>query len=737
MTHLFKTWKDGEEEKKRRGVGEKKLHFVRRAQGVAGKTSVHGSDIRESRAADIEYHIVRNSIYKALRNQQNKFYLLVKASYDQNGFYAREVQLCGYLTSQRPGRQVNFLQLVDPDLKLAIQVVATTPGSETNDATTGSLSNEPKVSTSGQKMGLLDDIKNIKSHTPVIITGKAIKRYAPPKANADKSESDSSTNNRRDHEVPSVQKALKGKAPPNTIPVFDPFVGTVELISHLEVQATSVRQLNEVPRDLIATADTAFPPEQRYLQFRTDRELRQRLQYRARVASFCRSHLAALQFQEVETPLLFKSTPEGAREFIIPTRQKGLAYALPQSPQQYKQVLMASGVSRYFQFAKCFRDEDLRADRQPEFTQLDLEMSFTTSVGVMDRVTKLLKAIFKVFSLPLQIMPHPIKYKTAMASYGSDKPDVRFNSIIYRANGWFSSSVIRRLSSLEDPYVDAMKVEMEGTSPDEAGAFVRSFLDSPTSSAFISNPAGMPGVAVYDPSKPLRGLASFEHEGAAQIEDVLKPKPGDIIIVQTRPQGRLRGGSTPLGNIRRDIHAAAVKQGLVKAPDGFALLWVVDFPLFSPLEGSDPGQGGKAEFCSTHHPFTAPKPRQDLPRLITDPLSIIGDHYDLVINGVEVGGGSRRIHTADMQELVLRDVLKMKPERIEDFRHLLNALGSGCPPHAGFALGFDRLIALMTGTQSVRDVIAFPKTADGQDKFAGTPSPLTADQLATYHLKPA
>lgn len=203
----------------------------------------------------------------------------------------------------------------------------------------------------------------------MIITGKAVKRHAAPKANAHKSEADHPANNGQNGEV-SSGKGRRHKVPRNTVPAFDPFVGPVDLISHLEIQATSVRQLNQVPRDLIATTDTVFPPEQRHLQFRTDRELRQRLKRRGLVASICRQHLSKLRFQEVETPLLFKSTPEGAREFIVPTRQKGLAYALPQSPQQYKQVLMASGVSRYFQFAKCFRDEDLRADRQPEFTQV-------------------------------------------------------------------------------------------------------------------------------------------------------------------------------------------------------------------------------------------------------------------------------------------------------------------------------------------------------------------------------
>jgi len=248
-------------------------------------------------------------------------------------------------------------------------VVATTPGSETTGATTDPPSNKTEASTSDPNIGLLETIKNIRAHTPVIITGKAVKRHAPPKADAGRSKSNSSTGNSQDGGKPPGQW-LKHKARKNTVPALDPFVGPVDLISHLEIQATSVLQLNQVPRDLIATTDTVFPPEQRHLQFRTDSELRRRLKHRARVASSCRKYLGTLDFQEVETPLLFKSTPEGAREFIVPTRQKGLAYALPQSPQQYKQVLMASGVSRYFQFAKCFRDEDLRADRQPEFTQV-------------------------------------------------------------------------------------------------------------------------------------------------------------------------------------------------------------------------------------------------------------------------------------------------------------------------------------------------------------------------------
>jgi aspartyl-tRNA synthetase len=321
-----------------------------------------------------------------------------------------------------------------------------------------------------------------------------------------------------------------------------------------------------------------------------------------------------------------------------------------------------------------------------------------------------------------------------MSRYGSDKPDIRLGSEIVDISGWLPSNVVGMLTSLEDPVVEMIKIDMKGAKPAESGAFIRAFLDAPESSPYANNPAGMPGVAVFDPRKPLGGLASLGHEGAVKVEEQFEPEPGDILIMQTRANTRFAGGSTPLGNLRRDVYQAAFAKELLQPPTGFSAFWVTDFPLFSPLEADEQGQGGLAGICSTHHPFTAPKKDQDLSMLITNPLDVIGDHYDLVINGVEVGGGSRRIHTADMQELILRDVLKLKRERIEDFRHLLTALESGCPPHAGFALGFDRLMAMLTGRTSVKDVIAFPKYTNGEDRFVGSPSPMTPEQLTTYHL---
>ncbi|KIX07038.1 aspartate-tRNA ligase [Rhinocladiella mackenziei CBS 650.93] len=669
---------------------------------------------------------------------------------DQN-----HVQIFGFLTSQRSIKGFDFLQLVDPRLELAVQVVlATATPAAPKDGQSGQQqrddSDSKLESTKSENRDSLDTRLNvaesIKAHTPVQIVGSIVQRPAPSKKGAWSKPSVGSQDG-------SQQREEKHEA---TVRKLDPFVGMVDLISHVEIRAHSIKVLNSFPPDTIAQCDTAFPPELRHLQFRTDHDLRYRIRLRAKVSAKIREHMLRMGFDEIETPLLFKSTPEGAREFIVPTRKKGMAYALPQSPQQYKQVLMASGISRYFQLAKCFRDEDLRADRQPEFTQFDLEMSFAGGTQVMTAIENILvnsiwpnvpnipplcnpdlkgPSVIPNHSPGLNSWTFPqLTYETALSRYGSDKPDTRLGSEIHRIDDWLPGHVKGMLTSLDDPIVEMVKIDMQGCDPVESGRFIKSFLDAPSSHVYVRNVDGIPGVAVYDPKKPLTGLASFGYDGAARVEEHFHPRPGDIFIVQARPKARFVGGSTVLGNLRRDIYQAAISQELIPAPSGFSPLWVTDFPLFSPVQESEPGQGGLAGICSTHHPFTAPKQGQDLSMLVTSPLDVIGDHYDLVINGVEVGGGSRRIHTADMQEFVLREVLKMKPERVEDFRHLLNALKSGCPPHAGFALGFDRLMAMLTDRTSVRDVIAFPKYTDGQDKFVGSPSALTQGQLATYHL---
>jgi len=260
-------------------------------------------------------------------------------------------------------------------------------------------------------------------------------------------------------------------------------------------------------------------------------------------------------------------------------------------------------------------------------------------------------------------------------------------------------------------------------------------MDSPEAIPFNENSDGQPGVFLYDPTKPLAGLFMFGFEAAQQLEELLDLERGDILFLQARKNSPFSGGSTPLGNLRLAVHRAAVAQDLVHPPSGYQFLWVNDFPLFSPSNAMEPGQGGSAGLSATHHPFTAPASVADVDLLATDPLAVKAEHYDLVLNGVELGGGSRRIHNAKVQELVLRDVLGMSDERLKDFAHLLEVLRAGCPPHAGIALGFDRLCAVMLGKESIREVIAFPKSGKGEDLLVKSPGWMTEGQLETYHLK--
>lgn len=587
-----------------------------------------------------------------------------------------EVVLHGYLGHRADlSKKLSFVRLTDPTMKHTLQIVAFAK----NDA--------------------FEKLKTLNTHSPVAVRG-------------------------------TVQKK-KGK-------VSDPAESPAE--DTWELALEDIHLLNDFPKDIIMTPETVFAPEQRYLQLRSDAGLREALRFRAQVHNVCKAELESCQppFVEIETPLLFKSTPEGAREFLVPTRRPGLAYALPQSPQQYKQILMASGLPRYFQFARCFRDEDLRADRQPEFTQLDLEMSFATGDDVMRTVEGVIRRLWST----LMKTPAPegpfrrASYQDVMARYGSDKPDTRYGMELIRLDHLLPVDLVMKISPLSNPLVEAFKLENVNNDPAETLKFITEFLDSPAGAPFNKNPHGGPGVFVYNGKQPLCGLQPFGFEAAEQVEELLDPDHGDLIIIQARPKEPFSGGSTPVGDLRRALHIAAVSTGFKAAPTGFDFMWVVDFPLFSPSSDTEPGQGGSAGISSTHHPFTAPKTAADVDLLLTDPTQAVADHYDLVVNGVELGGGSRRIHDAAVQEFILRDILKMRPERLTDFEHLLGALRAGCPPHAGLALGFDRLVAIMLGKESVRDVIAFPKTGKGgDDAMVGAPSPMTEGALQTYHLQ--
>jgi aspartyl-tRNA synthetase len=308
------------------------------------------------------------------------------------------------------------------------------------------------------------------------------------------------------------------------------------------------------------------------------------------------------------------------------------------------------------------------------------------------------------------------------------------------------------ITHLENPIIEAYKVRLNGT-PQTIQRFLQEFFRSSEGELFEKNPDGGPGISIYDPRKPLQGLQTFGFEGAEVIKDFYSSIPkgeldsemeheiassldeGDLLLLQARPNLPHSGGSTALGNLRRAIYKAATLQGLIKADPRHLYLWVTGFPMFTLENGVDPGQGGTSGFSATHHPFTAPKTAADVDLLFTDPLKAKADHYDLVVNGVELGGGSRRIHSAEMQRFIMRDVLKMSEQRINDFDHLLKALAAGCPPHAGLAIGFDRLIAVICGTDSVRDVIAFPKNSKGVDLMVGSPREVDADQLGRYHLQ--
>jgi aspartyl-tRNA synthetase len=296
------------------------------------------------------------------------------------------------------------------------------------------------------------------------------------------------------------------------------------------------------------------------------------------------------------------------------------------------------------------------------------------------------------------------------------------------------SDLTSKISPLHNPIVDAFVLNI-GDDPNTAKRFVSDFLDSPAGKPFLENPDGQPAVFVADPSQPMNGLGPLGYDFTMDPSNKLVVEHGEILVLQARKNEQLSGGSTSLGNLRLALHKAAVAQGLIDKPQGFHFVWITDFPLFSPTNDIDPGQGGTAGLTSTHHPFTAPKTPEDVELLLTAPEKAIAAHYDLVVNGIELGGGSRRIHVADVQEFVFRDVLKMSKERIEDFRHLLDVLQSGCPPHAGIALGWDRLIAVMLGKDSVRDVIAFPKNGKGEDMLVKSPNALTKEQLDTYHLQ--
>ncbi|MFN0067216.1 MAG: aspartate--tRNA ligase [Limisphaerales bacterium] len=466
----------------------------------------------------------------------------------------------------------------------------------------------------------------------------------------------------------------------------------------------------------------------RYLDLRRP-EMARHLRLRSKVATATRVYMDQQGFLEIETPVLFKSTPEGAREFLVPNRREaGTFYALPQSPQQFKQILMVAGVERYYQLARCFRDEDQRADRQLEFTQLDLEMSFIGREDLYALIEGLLKTVWQT-ALGLDI-PTPFKrltYHEALNRFGIDKPDTRFGMELvdftedFRGSkfGVFGNAVahggmVKAINA--KGLAGATQGQIE-TMTDYAKSFGAKGL------AFIKVEKGADGATVEWKSPIVK---FFNDAEKAALRQKLEVEEGDLILFAA---DQWLNACEILGKIRLYCAEVLKSQGKLAIPaDRFDFLWVVDFPLLS----FDKEQN---RWYSSHHPFTAPV-AEDIPLLKEDPKKVRGQHYDIVVNGVELGGGSIRIHQPDVQKTIFEEILQISPEETKlRFGYLLEAFRYGAPPHGGIALGFDRLIATLCGTPSIRDVIAFPKTAKGVCLMTESPSHATPRQLKDLFLE--
>jgi aspartyl-tRNA synthetase len=460
----------------------------------------------------------------------------------------------------------------------------------------------------------------------------------------------------------------------------------------------------------------------RYLDLRRP-EMARNLKLRSKVAIATRSYMDEQGFLEVETPTLFKSTPEGAREFLVPNRREaGTFYALPQSPQQFKQILMVAGVEKYFQLARCYRDEDLRADRQPEFTQVDIEMSFIDREDIYALIEGLLKRVWKT-ALNIDV-PTPFKrisFEEALNRYGIDKPDTRFAMELVDMTDDFKASTFKVFSS----QIAAGGVIKALNAKGMAGA-TQGQIETMTEYAKSFGAKGLAFIKVEGGEWKSPIVKFFSEAEKAALTTKLAIQEGDLILFAA---DQWLNACEILGKIR--LYCAEVLKGqgkLVIDPKQFNFLWVIEFPLL----GFDREQN---RWYSSHHPFTAPV-AEDIALLKTDPKKVRGQHYDIVVNGVELGGGSIRIHQPDVQKTIFEELLAIPPEETKlRFGYMLDAFKYGAPPHGGIALGFDRLIAILCGTQSIRDVIAFPKTAKGTCLMTDSPSQVSPKQLRDLYLE--
>ena len=492
---------------------------------------------------------------------------------------------------------------------------------------------------------------------------------------------------------------------------------------HIEVLGTELTILNasetppiQLDEHMEAGEDVRL--KYRYIDLRRP-EMADRLRFRSKVGNIIRNFLDSNGFLDIETPLLTKATPEGARDYLVPSRtHEGRFFALPQSPQLFKQILMASGMDRYYQIAKCFRDEDLRADRQPEFTQIDIETSFMEENQIMEITEAMIKHTFKK-SLNVDLGDFPrISYSDAIRLYGSDKPDLRINLTLVDVADLMKSAEFKVFSGPAndaDSRVVALRVP-NGVS------LTRKVIDDYTDFVGRFGARGLAWIKVNDLAAGVAGLQSpilkfMDAEIIKKLLSKLSVETGDIIFF----------GADKSKVVNESMGALRIKvaEDLNLVASGWAPLWVVDFPMF---ELDSDGQ-----LTSLHHPFTAPT--LNVGELREDPTRALSRAYDMVLNGTELGGGSIRIHDAEMQSAVLKLLGIDDAEAREKFGFLLEALSYGCPPHGGIAFGFDRLIMLMTGSSSIRDVIAFPKTQSASCPLTDAPGNVSARQLRELSIR--